>query len=94
MVMVIILFLNSYKLHFVSLTEDLQKWLSGIANCFVTFAQNFYLYVVGAPSPNAPKIDKCDVEDTEGVAGIQPLGGEADKDAVHALNREKYQLGF
>ena len=61
---------------------------------FCHLSLEFYLYVVGAPSPNAPKINKGDVEDTEGVAGIQPLGGDADKDAVHALNREKYQLGF
>ena len=61
---------------------------------FLTTFTGNHLNVVGASSPDAPKIDKTDVEDAEMIAGIQPLGGNTHKDAVHALNREKYQLGF
>ena len=51
-----------------------------------------HLDVVSASSPNTPEIDEADVENTQGVTGVEPHGRHADSDAVQALHQDEHQL--
>ena len=73
------------------LYRSLKIWKRDEVITFLIIAW-YHLNVVCASSPNTPEVNRGNVEDTQGVTGVQPLGGQADNDAVNALNQEKYQL--